>query len=114
MYAIRSYYALGFRSSLVVLIAIPVSVLAGIGLIDLSGFGLQQMSIAGLIIALGMLVDNSIAIAENIYRYMAKGYKPMEAAVQGSSEIAMALMADEDRHPHAGGMHPDLRRNNFV
>lgn len=85
--------ALGVRSSIVVMIAIPVSVFAGIGLIDVSGFGIQQMSIAGLIISLGMLVDNSIAIVENIYRFMGKGFKPVEAAVKGASEIGMALVS---------------------
>ncbi len=87
------FWALGFRSALIVMIAIPVSVFAGIGLIDISGFGIQQMTIAGLIIALGMLVDNSIAIVENIYRYISKGYKPVQAAIEGASEIGMALVS---------------------
>ena len=85
--------ALGFRSAIIVMVAIPVSVFAGIGFVDLSGYGIQQMSIAGLIISLGMLVDNSIAIVENIYRYINKGYKPVEAAIQGASEIGTALVS---------------------
>ena len=87
------FVALGFRSSLIVLIAIPVSVFVGIGLIDISGYGIQQMSIAGLIIALGMLVDSSIAMVENIYRYIKKGLKPVDAAIKGASEIGMALVS---------------------
>ena len=75
-------FALGGRSALIIMIAIPVSVFAGIGLIDLSGYGMQQMTIAGLIIALGILVDNSIAMVENIYRYLNQGIKPIEAAVK--------------------------------
>ncbi|MDA3890892.1 MAG: efflux RND transporter permease subunit [Salinivirgaceae bacterium] len=86
-------FALGVRSALIVMIAIPVSVFAGIGLIDLAGYGIQQMSIAGLIIALGMLVDNSIAIVENIYRYINKGLKPIDAAVKGASKIGNALVS---------------------
>lgn len=85
--------AVGFRASIVVMLSIPLSVLTGIGLIDVSGFGLQQMSIAGLIIALGMLVDNSIAIVENIYRFINKGLSPVEAAVKGASEIGLALVS---------------------
>ncbi len=85
--------ALGFRSAIIVMIAIPVSVFAGIGFTDLSGYGMQQLSIAGLIISLGMLVDNSIAIIENIYRYINKGLKPVDAAIKGSSEIGTALVS---------------------
>ncbi|MFW5656764.1 MAG: efflux RND transporter permease subunit [Bacteroidota bacterium] len=86
-------FSLGFRSAIIVMIAIPVSVFAGIGLIDVSGYGIQQMSIAGLIISLGMLVDNSIAIVENIHRYINKELKPLEAAIKGSSEIGVALVS---------------------
>ena len=85
--------AVGFRASIVVMLSIPLSILTGIGLIDVSGFGLQQMSIAGLIIALGMLVDNSIAIVENIYRFIKQGLSPVEAAVKGASEIGLALIS---------------------
>ncbi len=85
--------ALGGRSATIVIVAIPVSVFAAIGLLDLSGYGIQQMSIAGLIIALGILVDNSIAIVENIYRYINKGLKPIEAAIKGASEIGTALVS---------------------
>ncbi|MFC2152495.1 efflux RND transporter permease subunit [Bacteroidota bacterium] len=87
------FVALGARPSLIVMIAIPVSVFVGIGLIDVSGYGIQQMSIAGLIIALGMLVDSSIAMVENIYRYINLGLKPKEAAIKGASEIGGALVS---------------------
>jgi multidrug efflux pump subunit AcrB len=85
--------ALGLRSAIIVIITIPVSVFAAIGLIDIAGYGLQQMSIAGLIIALGMLVDNSIAVVENIYRYIGKGFKPIDAAIKSISEIGLALVS---------------------
>jgi len=83
----------GFRASLVVMLAIPVSILVGLTLLDISGFGLQQMSIAGLIIALGLLVDNSIAVVENIVRYIEMGYSKKEAAIKGSGEIGWALVS---------------------
>jgi len=85
--------AVGFRASIVVMLSIPLSVLTAIGLIDVSGYGLQQMSIAGLIIALGMLVDNSIAIVENIHRFIKLGLSPVEAAIKGASEIGLALVS---------------------
>ena len=87
------FIALGSRPSLIIMIVIPVSVFVGIGLIDVSGYGIQQMTIAGLIIALGMLVDSSIAMVENIFRYIQKGLKPVEAAVKGASEIGPALVS---------------------
>ncbi len=87
------FIALGGRPSLIIMIAIPVSVFVGIGLIDVSGYGIQQMSIAGLIIALGMLVDSSIAMVENIYRYINLGLKPIDAAIKGASEIGGALVS---------------------
>ncbi|NQV02775.1 MAG: efflux RND transporter permease subunit, partial [Bacteroidia bacterium] len=52
--------ALGLRSSVIVIMAIPLSIVMGLFVVDLSGFGLQQISIAGLVVALGLLVDNSI------------------------------------------------------
>jgi len=84
---------IGFRASMVVMMAIPISVLIGLTLLDLSGFGLQQMSVAGLIIALGLLVDNSIAVVENIVRFLEMGYSKKEAAIKGTGEIGWALIS---------------------
>jgi multidrug efflux pump subunit AcrB len=85
--------AIGFKSSLIVIIAIPLSIIVGIALVDLSGFGLQQITIAGLVIALGLLVDNSIVIVENISRYIRMGHSPREAAILGSSEIGWPIVS---------------------
>ena len=83
--------AVGFRASLIVMTVIPISILIGIGLLDLSNYGLEQMSIAGLVIALGLLVDNAIVVTENIARYMNLGLSKMEAAIKGTSQIALAV-----------------------
>ncbi|MFT7034970.1 MAG: multidrug efflux pump subunit AcrB [Cyclobacteriaceae bacterium] len=85
--------AVGIRASIVVMIAIPVSVLIGLTILDVTGFGMQQMSIAGLIIALGLLVDNSIAVVENIQRYLEMGYNNVDAAIKGTKEIGWALVS---------------------
>ncbi|MDN5199789.1 efflux RND transporter permease subunit [Fulvivirgaceae bacterium BMA10] len=85
--------AIGVRASFIVMTAIPVSVLIGLTLLDLSNYGLQQMSIAGLIIALGLLVDNSIAVVENIHRYIDLGYSRKDAAIKGTKEIGWALVS---------------------
>lgn len=86
------FISLGFRSSLVVVMAIPLSIVIALGFIDLSGFGLQQISIAGLIVALGLLVDNSIVMVENIDRYRSMGYNRKEASYKAASEIGWPVV----------------------
>ncbi|MFH2096579.1 MAG: efflux RND transporter permease subunit [Bacteroidota bacterium] len=85
--------ALGFKSSIIVILAIPLSLLVGLGFVDVWGIGLQQITIAALVVALGLLVDNSIVMVENINRYMAMGYHPKEAAVLGASEIGWPIIS---------------------
>lgn len=87
------FLALGFKSSLIVIIAIPLSILIGIGIIDEYGLGLQQITIAALVVALGLLVDNSIVMVENIKRFLAMGYKPREAAIKGAAQIAWPIVS---------------------
>ncbi len=82
---------LGGKESLVVIIAIPVSFLIAIGWLDFTGFGLQQMSIVGLIIALGLLVDNAIVVIESIHREKANAINMRQAAVIGTSKVAWAI-----------------------
>lgn len=89
--AILSMIVLGFKPSLVVVSAVPLSIFIAIGWVDLAGFGLQQMSIVGLVIALGLLVDNAIVVVENVSRHLREGDTPTEAAVKGSSQVAWAV-----------------------
>lgn len=86
-----SLLMLGTRAAIVVVFAIPMSVLIGLGWVDLSSFGLQQMSIVGLVIALGLLVDNAIVVTENVGRFVHKGYSATEAAKKGASQVSMAV-----------------------
>jgi multidrug efflux pump subunit AcrB len=85
--------AVGIRAAIIVIIVVPISILTAIGFIDLSNFGLQQMTISGLVIALGLLVDNAIVVIENISRFMRLGYKPGEAAIKGTEQIAWAIVS---------------------
>lgn len=87
------FLSLGFRSSTVVVMAIPLSLIIGLGFVELSGFGLQQISIAGLVVVLGMLVDNSIVMVENINRFIQMGYKRKEASVLAASEIGWPVIS---------------------
>jgi multidrug efflux pump subunit AcrB len=85
--------AVGLRASGIVILAIPVSIMIGVGFVDTSGYGLEQMSIAGLVIALGLLVDNAIVVIENISRFMKMGHSNKEAAIMGTSQIAWAVVS---------------------
>jgi len=82
---------LGIREALVVILAIPISFLMAIGWLDFSGYGLQQMSIVGLIIALGLLVDNAIVVTESIHREKKLGKDINQAAASGTSKVAWAI-----------------------
>ncbi|MFZ5939576.1 MAG: efflux RND transporter permease subunit [Bacteroidota bacterium] len=86
------FLSLGVRSSLVVVIAIPLSIIIGLGIVDMSGFGLQQVSIAALVVALGLLVDNSIVMVENINRFLRLGHKRKEASILAASEIGWPVV----------------------
>jgi len=88
---IMSLIFLGVREAIVVIVAIPLSFLIAIGWLDFAGFGLQQMSIVGLIIALGLLVDNAIVVTESIHREKANYPTLAEAAAAGTSLVGWAI-----------------------
>jgi multidrug efflux pump subunit AcrB len=85
--------SLGLRASFIVILAIPVSIFVSLGFVDLSGYGLQQMTIAGFVISLGLLVDNAIVVTEVISRFIAKGHSRVEAAVKGTSQVGWAVVS---------------------
>ena len=82
---------LGGRPSFIVMTVIPTAILIAIWALDVSDFGLQQISIAGLVIALGLLVDNGIVVVENINRYLQTN--PIDAAQRGTSEVGWAIVS---------------------
>ena len=81
------------RPTFAVGISIPVSVLFALGLMYFSGVTMNVISMAGLAIGIGMLVDNSIVVIENIYRLRSEGVAPREAAIQGAREVMGAITA---------------------
>lgn len=83
--------ALGGRTSGIVLMAIPLSVLITVYGLDLTGYGLQQISIVGLIIALGLLVDDAIVVVERVARYREDGTSVREAVLKSIDEVGGAL-----------------------
>jgi len=83
--------ALGWRTSGIVLTAIPLSILITIYGLDLTSFGLQQISIVGLIIALGLLVDDAIVVVERVARYRDQGASVRTAILESMDEVGGAL-----------------------
>jgi multidrug efflux pump subunit AcrB len=86
-------FFLGLRNAAFVGVAIPLSMLMGIMILNLMGVVLNLMVLFSLILALGLLVDNGIVVVENIYRYMQEGYSSVEAAKKGTGEVAVAIIA---------------------
>jgi multidrug efflux pump subunit AcrB len=84
---------LGIRESIVVMAVIPLSFLIAIGFLDFAGFGLQQMSIVGLIIALGLLVDDAIVVTESIHREKKTTTNVSSAAIAGTKKVAWASVS---------------------
>ncbi|MFP4661187.1 MAG: efflux RND transporter permease subunit [Halanaerobiales bacterium] len=82
-----------YRSTIIIATAIPVSVITTFMLIYFGDLTLNMMTLGGLALGVGMLVDNSIVVLENIYRYRAEGYDRIEAARQGSQEVGVAIVA---------------------
>ncbi len=83
---------LGFRASIVVMVSIPLSLAIGVVALQALGYSLNQLSIAGFVLALGLLVDDSIVVTENIARHLRQGKTPREAAIAGVSEINIAVI----------------------
>ncbi len=87
------YFFLGTRNALFVGIAIPTSMTLSIVILNLMGSTINMMVLFGLVLALGMLVDNAIVVIENTYRFTGKGFSANEAAKRGTGEVAIAISA---------------------
>lgn len=83
---------LGWRASIIVMISIPLSIASGLLAISAMGFNLSQLVVAGFILSLGLLVDDSIVVVENIARHLRMGKGRDQAAIDGTKEITMAVI----------------------
>lgn len=81
------------RGTVIVALAIPTSMIATFMVMNLLGFSMNMMSMLGLSLSVGILVDDSIVVLENIHRHLKMGKSPSEAAIAGRSEIGLAAMA---------------------
>jgi multidrug efflux pump subunit AcrB len=83
---------LGLRSSFIVMLSIPLSLAMGLTALYWAGFTLNQLTIVGMVIALGLLVDDSIVVVENIARFRRQGYGRVEAAIAATRQIWVAVL----------------------
>ncbi len=87
------FFFLGLRNALFVGLAIPMSMLISFVILGLMGYTINMMILFGLVLALGMLVDNAIVVVENVYRFIDRGHTVFEATRQAVGEIAWPIIA---------------------
>ena len=87
------FFLHNIRASIIVALTIPISIVVTFAVLDLSGLTLNMMSMAGLALAVGLLVDNSIVVLENIFRHFRTGGDLLENADRGTAEVATAIIA---------------------
>lgn len=80
-------------TSFIIAVSIPTSIMATFALMYVTGINMNMISMGGIAIGIGMLVDNSIVVLDSIYQYYERGYKPVEAAEIGAKEVTMAVTA---------------------
>jgi multidrug efflux pump subunit AcrB len=83
---------LGFRAAGIVMVSIPLSLSFGLACLYFLDYSLNQLSIAGFVVALGLLVDDSIVVVENISRHMRMGKSRVQAALDGTRQIFVAIL----------------------
>ncbi|WP_432661929.1 efflux RND transporter permease subunit [Wukongibacter baidiensis] len=91
--AILFIFLQNFRSTVIIGVAIPISIVITFAFMYFFTVGINMISLMGLALGIGMLVDNAIVVLENIYRYRANGFSIAEAAMKGVSEVGMAIVA---------------------
>lgn len=88
------YFFLGsMRSTLITGVAIPVSLIGAFGLMSVAGFSINIMSLLAFSLAVGLLIDDAIVVRENIFRHMEMGKGARKAALDGTVEVTMAVIA---------------------
>ena len=87
------FFLHNIRASIIVALSIPISIVVTFAVLDLAKLTLNMMSMAGLALAVGMLVDNSIVVLENIFRHFREGENLVNSADQGTAEVGTAIIA---------------------
>jgi multidrug efflux pump len=87
------FFLRSLRATLIPFVTIPVSLIGAFFLIWIMGFTINVLTLLGIVLAIGLVVDDAIVVLENIHRHIEEGMRPFEAAVRGSREIAFAVVA---------------------
>lgn len=82
-----------WRTTLIPILAIPISLIGAFFIMYAAGFSINVLTLLGIVLAIGIVVDDAIVVLENIYRKIEDGLPPVEAAVKGSSEIFFAIIS---------------------
>ncbi|NII24211.1 efflux RND transporter permease subunit [Pseudoflavitalea sp. X16] len=82
-----------WRSTLIPLVAIPVSIISAFFIMYIGDFSINVLTLLGMVLAIGLVVDDAIVVLENIYSKVEEGMKPLEAARKGSNEIYFAVIS---------------------
>ena len=87
------FFLASFRSTIITGLALPNSLLGAFVLLAVAGYTINIMSLLALSLAVGLLIDDAIVVRENIFRHMEMGKSPREAAIEGTQEVMMAVIA---------------------
>ncbi len=82
-----------WRSTLIPVLAIPVSIIGAFAIIAAAGFSINTLTLLGIVLAIGLVVDDAIVVLENIYAKIEAGMSPLEAGITGTREIFMAVIS---------------------
>ena len=82
-----------WRSTIIPVVAIPVSILSAFFIMYIAGFSINVLTLLGLVLAIGLVVDDAIVVLENIYKKVEEGMSPIQAAFAGSKEIYFAVIS---------------------
>jgi len=82
-----------WRTTLIPILAIPISLIGAFFIMYLAGFSINVLTLLGIVLAIGIVVDDAIVVLENIYKKIEDGLTPVEAAAKGSSEIFFAIIS---------------------
>ncbi len=82
-----------WRASIIPLLAVPVSLIGTLAVMLMFGFSLNNLSLFGLVLAIGIVVDDAIVVVENVERYLAKGFHPREATLRAMKEVTGPVVA---------------------
>ena len=87
------FFLRSLRATLIPFVTIPVSLIGACFLIWIMGFSINVLTLLGIVLAIGLVVDDAIVVLENIHRHIEEGMHPVKAAITGSREIAFAVVA---------------------